>query len=91
MEKATTTTVAQAISFAVDEIQEYGTADGQMGLLLDRDADEAPEAALRATEVSAELENAANGLMSQFTVTTSDGQVWSVRVTPAIKPVLGTI
>lgn len=88
---ATTTTVAQAVSFAIDEVQEYGTTDGQMGLFLDRDGDPTPEEDLRVVEVSAELENAPNGLMSQFTIKTSDGREWAVRITPAIKPVLGTL
>lgn len=74
-EKATTTTVAQAISLAVDEAQEgLGSLEG--GLFLGESD------SLRVTEVSAELENAGNGLMSQFTVKTSDGQEWTVRVTP---------
>ncbi len=93
MEKATTTTVAQAISRAIDERQEYGGHDdapGREGLFLD-DAPGMEWTDLRVTEVSAELENAANGLMSQFTVKTSDGQEWAVRITPAIKPLLGTI
>lgn len=83
--KATTTTVAQAISFAVDEVQEYGTSDGAMGLFLDRDSEDlAPEEDLRVTEVSAQLQNSSNGLASIFQVTTSDGKVWDVRVTPSI-------
>jgi hypothetical protein len=82
--QATATTVAQAISFAVDEVQEYGTSDGAMGLFLDRDSEDLiPEEDLRVTEVSAQLQNASNGLTSIFQVTTSDGKVWDVRVTPA--------
>jgi hypothetical protein len=81
--KATTTTVAQAISFAVDEVQEFGTSDGAETLFLDLETDDQdPNTELRVTEVSAEMENAGNGLMSQFTVKTSDGQEWNVRVTP---------
>jgi hypothetical protein len=78
--KATTTTVAQAISFAVDEFQEFGGHnDHRPGLYL---GDVADDSDLRINEVSAELQNAANGLTSIFQVTTSDGQVWDVRVTP---------
>jgi hypothetical protein len=79
---ATTISVAQAVSFAIDEVREFGDSDGRMGLPLDRDAEEAPETALRITEVSAQLENAANGLTSIFQVTTSDGQIWDVKITP---------
>jgi hypothetical protein len=79
---ASTSNVAQAISFAIDEIREFGTSDGEMGLFLSRDPDRSPERDLCVTEVSAELQNAANGLMSKFTVSTSDGRRWTVRVTP---------
>lgn len=78
--ESTTTTVAQAISYAIDEAQEFGTVnDSRNGLYL---GDVADESDLRVTEVSAELENAPNGLQSQFTVKTSDGREWTVRVTP---------
>lgn len=83
---ATPTTVAQAISFAIDEVQEFGTADGLMGLPLDRDADEAIETALRITEVSAELDNregdeTSRGCpYSRFSIKTSDGKVFEIRV-----------
>lgn len=70
----TPTTVAQAISLAIDEAQE-GLVGEDGGLFIGDGAD-------RITEVSAELENAPNGLQSQFTVTTSDGKQWTVRVTP---------
>jgi hypothetical protein len=84
--KSTTITVAQAIRFAVDEVQEFGTSDGIMGLPLDRkySPQSAPETALRVTEVSAQLQNSFNGLASIFQVTTSDGKVWDVRVTPSV-------
>lgn len=80
---ATARGVAQAISFAVDEVQEFGDSDGRMGLTLNRETDEAPETALRVTEVSAELQTSMNGRLSTFQVTTSDGKVWDVKVTPA--------
>lgn len=88
--KATTTTVAQAISYAVDEFQEFGGHnDSRLGLYL---GDVADDSDLRVTEVSAELQNAPNGLMSQFTIKTSDGQEWTVQVTPKAggRPVFGT-
>lgn len=88
-DRATTTTVAQAISRVIDEAQE-GLSSLEGGLFLN-DAPGAEDAELRVVEVSAELENAVNGMMSQFTVKTSDGQEWNVRITPAPKPVLGTI
>lgn len=78
--ESNTTNVAQAISYAVDEFQEFGGHnDDRLGLYL---GDVADTSDLRITEVSAELENAGNGLMSQFTVKTSDGREWNVRVTP---------
>lgn len=80
MTRANTISVAQAISFAIDEVQEFGTTDGEMGLFLNRDADRSPEHDLRITEVSAELHS--NGPISTFTVKTSDGQEWRVRVGP---------
>jgi hypothetical protein len=75
---STVITIAQAISFAVDEVQEFGTADGEMGLFLSREADRSPERDLRVTGVSAELENTAT--TSSFTVTTSDGRTFQVKV-----------
>jgi hypothetical protein len=85
--KATTIAVAQAISFAVDEVQEFGTSDGAMGLFLDRDSEDLiPEEDLRVTEVSAEMVNGKKGgpfgEFSTFTVKTSDGREWTVSVTP---------
>lgn len=74
---ATTTAVAQAVSRAIDEYQELA----REGLYLD-DGPEFEATTLRVTEVGAELKNAANGLMSQFTIKTSDGQEWNVRITP---------
>lgn len=73
-DQATTTTVAQAVSYAVDEAQE-GLVGEEGGLWIG-------DGPIRINEVSAELDNAANGLMSQFTVKTSDGQEWTVRITP---------
>jgi hypothetical protein len=75
---ANTTSVAQAISRAIDEHQEL-SLDG--GLFLD-DAPGAEGTTTRIVEVSAELQNAANGLTSIFQVHTSDGQVWDIRITP---------
>lgn len=75
---ATTTTVAQAISLAVDEAQE-GLVGEEGGLFIG----DGPE---RITEVSAELTNGEEGgpfgEFSSFTVTTSDGRKWNVSVTP---------
>lgn len=80
---ANTNKVAQAISFAIDEVREFGTSDGAETLFLDLETnDQDPRTELRIEEVGAELENAGNGLMSQFTVKTSDGREWTVRVTP---------
>lgn len=73
--------VAQALSRAIDEVQEFGMSDSDPGLFLN-DAPGAEQTDLRVTEVSAELDTAANGLQSQFTVTTSDGREWTVRITP---------
>jgi hypothetical protein len=77
MPRSTTTNVAQAISLAVDEAKE-GACSLEGGLYLEPDE----SSTLRVTEVGAELENAGNGLMSQFVVKTSDGQEWNVRITP---------
>lgn len=81
---ATTTTVAQAISFAIDEAQEFGGHnDHRPGLYLSAVEDESD---LRVTEVSAELrshegdERSLGYPYSTFTISTSDGQVWEVRV-----------
>jgi hypothetical protein len=66
----TTTSVAQSVSLAIDEHiknEPLWAIEGGMAEI---------------TEVGAFLKNAANGLTSIFQVTTSDGQVWDVRVTP---------
>lgn len=79
---ATARRVAQAISRAIDEHQEFGGHDSvSTGLFLD-DAIEYDDTDLRIQEVGAELETAANGLQSQFAIKTSDGREWTVRVTP---------
>lgn len=80
MERATNITVAQAISRAIDEHQEFGGhEDDRLGLYLD-DAPGAEDTDLRITEVSAELNT--NGPISTFTVKTSDGREWRVRIGP---------
>lgn len=71
---ATTTTVAQAISLVVDEAQE-GLLSDEVGVFLGDNP-------IRITEVSAELANGAYGDWASFTVKTSDGQEFEVRVTP---------
>lgn len=84
---ANPTNVAQAISFAIDEVQEFGTSDGEMGLFLIREGgDLTPESDLRITEVSAEMlnregdETSRGYPYSQFKVKTSDGRSFTVRV-----------
>jgi len=64
--------VAQAISRNLETTDELYLDDGP-GM---------EDSTLHFMEVGAELHNAANGLMSQFTVTTSDGRSWNVRITP---------
>lgn len=85
--QSTARTVAQAVSFAVDEVQEFGTSDGDSatGLPL-QGPDGNPSEDLRVIEVSAELLNGEPGgpfgEFSSFTVKTSDGREWTVSITP---------
>jgi len=74
---ATARGVAQAISFAVDEIQEFGEEPLWVGS--ERPSD------VRVTEVSAELQTSTNGQSSTFQVTTSDGRIWDVTVKPGVE------
>jgi hypothetical protein len=81
--KSTSINVAQAVSFAIDEVQEFGTSDGAMSLFLDLDTDDQdPKNDLRITEVSAELKTMEmpSGDVSKFTVKTSDGRKFKISV-----------
>lgn len=74
---ATTTNVAQAISLAVDEAQEFGTSGGEeVGLLLSPDLNRD----LRVTEVGAQLHHDRPSGTSYFLLKTSDGREWRVTV-----------
>lgn len=66
MRKATATSVAQQVSFAIEQEIEYPSNVEYATL----------------TEVGAELENAPNGLQAQFVIKSADGQEWTIRVTP---------
>lgn len=81
-ERATPTRVAQAIGRAIEEHANFGGhEDTGLGLYLE-DGLGNEDTTLHVTEVGPELENASNGLMSQFTIKTSDGREWTIRVTP---------
>jgi hypothetical protein len=74
---ATPTTVAQAISYAVDEFQEFGGHnDDRQGLYLGHVGDESD---LRINEVGAQLHHLLGGNV-EFEVKTSDGRTFTVRV-----------